>query len=64
MQVKKWAADYPGWHLTTLFLAASNFVAAPTGGSTLKKYTLANSLALPPTQAMLCPLVCLQVPCI
>ncbi|KAK9862849.1 hypothetical protein WJX84_002605 [Apatococcus fuscideae] len=36
--VKKWAADYPGWHLTTLFLAASNFVAAPTGGSTLARF--------------------------
>ena len=33
LQVKRWASERQKWHITSLFLSASNFAAAPAGGS-------------------------------
>lgn len=37
-QVKRWAAERPGWAITGMSLASSNFTAAPTGASTITRF--------------------------
>ena len=37
-QVKRWAAERPGWAITGVSLASSNFAAAPTGASTITRF--------------------------
>ncbi|KAK9826753.1 hypothetical protein WJX81_005483 [Elliptochloris bilobata] len=36
--VKRWVADRPGWAITGMSLASSNFTAAPTGASTITRF--------------------------
>ena len=37
-QVKKWTATQKNWSLWSMFMAVSNFAAAPTGGSLITKF--------------------------
>ena len=37
-QIKRWASDRPGWAITSLYMTASNFQAAPTGASTITRF--------------------------
>ncbi|EIE19275.1 DNA/RNA polymerase, partial [Coccomyxa subellipsoidea C-169] len=36
--IKRWASDRPGWAITSLYMTASNFQAAPTGSSTITRF--------------------------
>ena len=38
LQVKKWTATQKNWSLWSMFMAVSNFAAAPTGGSLITKF--------------------------
>ena len=38
LQVKKWTATQKGWSLWSMFMAVSNFAAAPAGGSLITKF--------------------------
>lgn len=38
VQIKRWAADKRSWAITSLYMTASNFVAAPTGSSTITRF--------------------------
>ena len=37
-QIKRWAAEQPGWAVTSLYLTAASFAAAPTGASTITRF--------------------------
>ena len=41
--VRKWAADKPGWSITSLFITASNFADAPTGASNITRFLKGSS---------------------
>lgn len=46
--IKRWSAEQPpGWGITSLYLSASNFVAAPTGASTITRFLTAPRVASP-----------------
>ncbi|CAL8468278.1 g7818 [Coccomyxa elongata] len=36
--IKRWAAERPGWAITSLYMTASNFSSAPTGASTITRF--------------------------
>jgi hypothetical protein len=38
LQIKRWAVEKRGWAITSLYMSASNFVAAPTGSSTIMRF--------------------------
>ncbi len=38
VQIKRWAAERPGWAITSLYMTASNFSSAPTGASTITRF--------------------------
>ncbi|BDA43773.1 DNA polymerase eta [Coccomyxa sp. Obi] len=45
--IKRWAAERPGWAITSLYMTASNFSSAPTGASTITRF-LKPRLGSPP----------------
>ncbi len=55
LQVKKWTAGQKGWSIVSMFLAVSNFAAAPTGSSLITKFfkqPSASAPALAPAQEL------------
>lgn len=67
VQIKRWAADKPGWAITSLFMTASKFDSAPTGSSTIMRFlkpksspksTAHGSASLPTAPSMQSGAVC------
>jgi len=51
LQVKKWTADQKSWSIVSMFLAVSNFAAAPTGSSLITKFFKQPSASAQTSQA-------------